>query len=128
MAISRPGADQVAQPVLDLLLAIGDQLLLDRKVVVDGLLGDLGLACHVGDGDVLVAALGEQAASSVGDELAGARLLELAQCGAGAPQACVPAVLAGLELDLTRLRGKPLLAEALRIVPWPASRSSRSCG
>jgi hypothetical protein len=79
----RPGADQVAQPILDLLVAIGDQLLLGRKVVVHRLLGDLGLARHVTDGDMFVAALGEQAGRGVGDEPAGARLLELAQSGAG---------------------------------------------
>jgi hypothetical protein len=79
----RPGADQVTQPILDLLLAIGDQLLLGPEVVVDRLLGDLGLAGHVTDGDMLIAALGEQARCGIGDEPAGARLLELAQSGAG---------------------------------------------
>jgi hypothetical protein len=34
----RPGPDQVIQPVLYLLLAVGDQLLLGPEVVVDGLL------------------------------------------------------------------------------------------
>ena len=81
----RPGADQVAQPILNLLLAISNQLLLSRKVVVDGLLGDLGLACHVSDGNVLIAALGEQAGRGVGDEPAGPRLLEIAQSGGSHP-------------------------------------------
>src|SRR4029077_3389785 len=35
----RPGADQLTQPVLDLSFAVGDQVFLGRKVVVDGLLG-----------------------------------------------------------------------------------------
>jgi len=42
--------------------------------------------------------------------------------GAGAPQACVPAVLAGLELDLARLRGQALLAEALRMTGSAVAR------
>ena len=79
----RAGADQVAQPILNLLLAVGDQLFLGREVVVDRLLGDLGLARHVADRDMFVAALGEQAGRGVGDEPAGARLLELAQSGSG---------------------------------------------
>ena len=78
-----PGADQVAQPILNLLLAIGDQLFLGRKVVVDGLLGDLGLARHVSDGNVLIATLGEQAGRGVGDEPPGTRLLALPQSRTG---------------------------------------------
>src|SRR5580704_11221007 len=78
----RPGADQLAQPVLDLSLAVGDQVFLGRKVVVDGLLGDLGSARHVGDGDLLIAALGEQAGGSVSDVPPGPLLLALAQSGA----------------------------------------------
>jgi hypothetical protein len=79
----RPRADQVAEPLLDLLIAIGDQLLFDREVVVDRLLGDLGLTRHVSDGDVLIAAIGEQAGGGIGDVPPGARLLELAQSHAG---------------------------------------------
>jgi hypothetical protein len=78
----RPGPDQLAHPLLDLLIAIGDQLLLGRKVVVDGLLGDLGLARHVSHGDILIAALSEQASGGIGDELTGACPLALAQPGA----------------------------------------------
>jgi hypothetical protein len=58
-------------------------LLLGPKVVVDRRLGDLGLARHVTDGDVFIAALGEQAGCGLGDESAGARLFALAQSGAG---------------------------------------------
>jgi hypothetical protein len=58
-------------------------MLFGREVVVDGLLGDLGLARNVNHGNVLVAALGEQAGGGVGDVLPGPRLLELAQSGAG---------------------------------------------
>jgi hypothetical protein len=79
----RPGADQVAQPLLDLLIAIGDQLFLGREVVVDGLLGDLSLARHVSHGDVLIAALSEQAGGGIGDVKPGACPLALAQSGAG---------------------------------------------
>src|ERR1700722_10942007 len=54
------GANKLTHPILNLLLAIGDQVLLGRKVVVDGLFGDFGLPRHVTDGNILVAALGEQ--------------------------------------------------------------------
>ncbi|BCL25570.1 hypothetical protein GCM10017557_04290 [Streptomyces aurantiacus] len=77
---SGPGravADQLAQPVLDLFVAIGDQLLLVAKVVVHGLLGDLGLAGHVADGDLLVPPLGEQPGGGVGDVPPCTRLLAL---------------------------------------------------
>jgi len=46
------------------------------------LLGDLGGARNVGDGDLLVAALGEQAGGSVSDVPPGPLLLALAQSGA----------------------------------------------
>src|ERR1700730_15669529 len=78
----RPDADQLAQPVLDLSLAVGDQVFLGRKVVVDGLLSDLGRARHVGDGDLLITALSEQAGGSVSDMSPGPLLLALAQSGA----------------------------------------------
>src|SRR5215469_15282122 len=64
-------------------VAVGDQLVLGREVVVDGLLGDLGRARHVGDRDLLVPALGEQPRGRVGDGLARAGLLALAQAGSG---------------------------------------------
>src|ERR1700722_6531023 len=82
----RASTDQVAQPVLNLLLAISDQLLLGWEVVVDRLLGDLGLARHIADRDTFVAALGEQAGRGVGDEPARARLLKVAQSGGGHPR------------------------------------------
>jgi hypothetical protein len=67
---------------LDQLIAVGDQLFLGLEVVVDGLLGDLGLARHVADRDLLVPALGEQSRGRVGDDLAGAGLLAFAQARA----------------------------------------------
>ena len=48
---------------------------LGRKVAVDGLFGDLGLAHHVNYSNVLIASLGEQASGSVGDEPPGAPFL-----------------------------------------------------
>ena len=81
----RPRANQIAQPILDLLVAVGDEPLLRRKVVVDRLLGDLGLACDVAHGDVLVAALGEQPGRGIRDQPARARLLALAQSRRGHP-------------------------------------------
>jgi hypothetical protein len=44
---------------LDQLIAVRDQLVLGLEVVVDGLFGDLGLAGHVADRDLLVPVLGE---------------------------------------------------------------------
>jgi hypothetical protein len=44
---------------LDLLIAVGDQLFLGPKVVVDRLLGDLRFSGDVADGDVLVPPFGE---------------------------------------------------------------------
>ena len=76
-----PGADQPGQLTLDQLIAIGDQLFLGLEVVVDGLFGDLGLARHVADRDLLIPALGEQPRGRVGDGLARAGLLALAQAG-----------------------------------------------
>ena len=71
------------QLILDQLIAVGDQLVLGLEVVVDGLLGDLGLARHIADRDLLVPALGEQPRGRVGDDLAGAGLLAFAQAGVG---------------------------------------------
>src|SRR6202023_2376863 len=79
----RPGADQVAQPFLNLLVAIGNQLLLGREVVVDGLLGHLGLARHVSDGDMLITVLREKPGRGIRDMPASPLLLELAQPDAG---------------------------------------------
>ena len=76
-----PRADPPAQLLLDLLIAVGDQLFLGLEVVVDGLLGDLGRARHIGDRDLLVTALGEQPRGCVGDGAASAGLLALAQAG-----------------------------------------------
>ena len=78
-----PGADQPGQLILDQLIAVGDQLFLGLEVVVDGLFGDLGLARHVADRDLLVPALGEQPRGRVGDGLARAGLLALAQAEVG---------------------------------------------
>jgi hypothetical protein len=50
----RAGADEVAQPVLDLLLAVGDQLFFSREIVVDRLLGDFGQTSKW-QGDQLIA-------------------------------------------------------------------------
>src|SRR6267143_2696453 len=72
-------ADQTAEPILNLLVPIRNQLLLRRKIVIERLLGDLRLARHVTDGNPLIAALGEETSGGVGDELAGARLFALAQ-------------------------------------------------
>ena len=83
--IRRSRADEVAQPILYLLLPIGDQLFLGREVVVDGLLGDFGLARDVYHGNVLVAALREQPSRRVSDESAGACLLTFAESGAVHP-------------------------------------------
>jgi hypothetical protein len=66
---------------MDLLIAVNDQLFLGLEVVVDGLFGDLGRARHIADRDPLIPALGEQPRSRVGDDLAGAGLLALAQAG-----------------------------------------------
>jgi hypothetical protein len=49
---------------------------------VDGLLGNLGRARHVGDSDVLMAAFGEQAGGGVRYESPRTRLLALAQSAA----------------------------------------------
>lgn len=76
-------ADQVAQSILNLLAAVGEQVLLRRKVVVDRLLGNLGLARHITNSDVFITVLGEQAGCAVGDESAGACLLEVTQSGGG---------------------------------------------
>src|SRR5437667_88504 len=72
-------ADQTAEPILNLLVPIGNQLLLRRKIVIERLLGDLRLARHVTDGNPFIAPLGEQPSGGVGDELPGAGLLALAQ-------------------------------------------------
>ena len=48
--------------VLDLLIAVGDQLVLGREVVVDGLFGDLGFTRNIADRDLLIAALRRTAA------------------------------------------------------------------
>ena len=74
----------------DLHLKVGDQLLLGREGVVDGLLRDLCRARHVGDGDVLVAALGEQAGSGSRDVPSGPLLLDLAQSAVGHPPILPP--------------------------------------
>ena len=66
-----------------MLLAIGDQLLLGRKVVVDRLLGDVSLARHVADYDIFVPSFGEEPGRGVGDALTRARLLAFTQSGAG---------------------------------------------
>src|SRR6202034_3103564 len=60
-----------------------DQVLLGRKVVVDGLLGDFGLAGHVTDGDVPIAALGNQTRGGFGDLLTRPGLFELTQSATG---------------------------------------------
>ncbi len=78
-----PGADQPGQLILDLLIAVNDQLFLGLEVVVDGLLGDLGLARHIADRDLLIPALGEQPRGRVGDDLARAGLLAFAQAEVG---------------------------------------------
>jgi hypothetical protein len=62
-----PGADQPGQLILDELVAVGDQLFLGLEVVVDGLLGDLGLAGHVADRYLFIPVLGEQPRSSNSD-------------------------------------------------------------
>ena len=54
------GLDQLGEVVADLLVTIEDQALLGGEVVVDGGLGDPGGFGDIDDGDVLVAALGEQ--------------------------------------------------------------------
>jgi hypothetical protein len=69
--------------VLDVLVAVGDQLLLGPKIVVDRLLGDLGFPGDVADGDVLIPSLGEQPRRDIGDEPTRARLLELAESVTG---------------------------------------------
>ena len=62
---------------------VNDQLFLGLEVVVDGLFGDLGLACHIADRDLLIPALGEQPRGRVGDGLACAGFLAFAQAGLG---------------------------------------------
>ena len=71
------------QLILDQLIAIGDQLVLGLEVVVDGLFGDLGLARHLADRDLLIPALGEQPRGRVGDDLARAGLLAFTQAEVG---------------------------------------------
>ena len=73
-----PGCGSVGTAILDQLIAISDQLFLGLEVVVDGVFGDLGLARHVADRDLLIPALGEQPRGRVGDDLAGADLLAFA--------------------------------------------------
>src|SRR6266516_1192738 len=75
----RAGTNQIAQPVLNQLVAIDDQLLLGWEVVVDRLLRHLGLARHVAHGNLFISPLGEEAGSGVGDELSGAGLLQFTQ-------------------------------------------------
>jgi hypothetical protein len=79
----RSRADQLAEPLLDLLVAIGDEPLLSRKIVIDRLLGDLGIPRHVANRDVLVSVLGEQPGRGIRDQSPRARLLPLPQTGAG---------------------------------------------
>jgi hypothetical protein len=64
----RPGTNQIAQPVSDLLVAIDDQLFLAREVVIDSLLRHLGLARHVGHRNLFVSLLGKEPGGSVGDQ------------------------------------------------------------
>ena len=73
----RAEADQLAEPILDLLLPVGDQLLLGREVVVHRLLGDLGLAGHVPDRHVLVAPLGEKPGRRLREKASGTSLFAL---------------------------------------------------
>src|SRR5207244_10006757 len=73
-----PRVDQPAQLILDQLIAVGDQLFLGLEVVVDGLFGDLGLARHVADRDLLIAPFGEQPCGGVRDGGSCAGLLALA--------------------------------------------------
>ena len=58
-----------------------DEVLLGREVVEDRLLGDVGGARDLGDGDALEAALGEQPPRGLRDQLARLLLLALAQPG-----------------------------------------------
>ncbi len=69
-------ANRLEQLVLERLEPRVEEVLLRREVVEDGLLGDVGLPCDLGDGDAFEAALGEEPARRLRDQLA--RLLLLA--------------------------------------------------
>jgi hypothetical protein len=71
--------DGGGERVLDLRRTVEDEILLGRKVVVHGLLGDVGDAGDVGDCDGLEASLGEEAGRGSGDPLGGLALLALSQ-------------------------------------------------
>src|SRR5579884_962615 len=77
----RSVADEREQGRSDLVLAIEQHLLLGREVVEDGLAGDAGGAGDVVDGHRGEAAVAEQVRRRLGDRLAGAALLALAQAG-----------------------------------------------
>ena len=74
-------ADGREQLLLERLEPPVDEVFLGREVVVDRLLGDVGLARHLRDGDPVEAALGEQAPRSLGDQLPHLVLLALAHPG-----------------------------------------------
>ena len=71
-------ADGVAELLLERLQAPVNEVFLRREVVEHRLLGDLGLARDLGDGDAFEAPLGEPAARDLGDQLARVLLLALA--------------------------------------------------
>ena len=60
-------ADPPGQLILDQLVAVSDQLFLGLEVVADGLFGDLGLARHVADGDLLILVERRLAVMGLGD-------------------------------------------------------------
>jgi hypothetical protein len=68
--------NRVEQLVLERLEPVVEEVFLGREVVEDGLLGDVGLARDLGDGDRVEAPLEKKATGGLGDQLA--RLLFLA--------------------------------------------------
>jgi hypothetical protein len=75
----RPGADRLGQPVAERFKAPVEQVLLGPEVVVDGRLGDLRPARHLGDADLVEPAVDEQRPGGVGDQLPCLFLLQLAK-------------------------------------------------
>jgi len=66
-------ADPPGQSILDQLVAVSDQLFLGLEVVADGLFGDLGLARHVADGDLLILVERRLAVMGLSDRAVGPR-------------------------------------------------------
>ena len=69
--------------VLERVHALVDEILFRREVVEDGLLGDVGGAGHLGDADLLEAALEEETLRRLGDRPAGLMLFPLSKAQFG---------------------------------------------